>query len=141
MIVGAISDHCNCTYSVGYITDEHFLCSNGSSTYVTYRATIHGTKKKKAETLAGYIQDFISMGGNFNSNFTIDSDCRVLIDSFNDPLCSDNDNIKDDDISSDTSSYLLIVIVVAGAVSGVSGLFLSAVIIVLCICCKNKPKR
>ena len=136
----AISDLCNCTYSVGYVTDERFLCSDRSSTYVTYRAKLYGTNKKEAETLAGYIQDFISMGGDFNSNFTIDSDCRILIDSFNDPLCSKDDDIKEDDISSDTSSFLVIVIA-AGAGSGLSGLFLSAVIIVLCICCRKKPKK
>ena len=138
IIVEAVSDRCNCPYSVGYITNEHFLCSDESSTYVTYRALIYGTNEAKAETLAGYVQDYVSMGGDSNLNITIDSNCGALIISFNDSLC---DEFEDDIPARGFSSMLVIAVTVAaGGLAFI--LFLSVVLIIaLCVPCKKKQRK
>ena len=95
---------------------------------------IYSTNEAEAETLAGYVQDYVSMGGDSNFTFTIDSNCVALIDSFNDSLC-------DEDVAS-AGTLDSIVLIVVGVSLALMILFLSLVIIsVLCVCCIKKQKK
>ena len=92
-IVEAITLRCECEYSINYIVNEHFQCSEEqSSTCVTYRARLYGTRDQETVVLVGYMQDWIDSGPNMihinlsDSFLSIDTDCGV-VNSYNDSLC------------------------------------------------------
>ena len=118
-IVEAITQRCDCEYSINYIVNEHFQCSEEqSSTCVTYRARLHGSRDQEGMVLVGYVQDWINSSPDMiqtnqsDSLLSIDTNCEVVISSFNDSLCTYNNNITrgtnetviEDEITNETAS-------------------------------------
>ena len=94
-IVEAITQRCDCEYSISYIINELFQCSEEqSSTCVTYRARLYGTRDQEEMVLVGYVQDWTNSNPDMiqtnqsDSLLTIDTNCEVVINSFNDSLCT-----------------------------------------------------
>ena len=94
-IVEAITQRCYCEYSINYIVNEHFQCSEEqSSTCVTYRAKLYGTRDQEGMILVGHVRDWINSSPDLmqtnqsNSLLSIDTNCEVVINTFNDSLCT-----------------------------------------------------
>ena len=120
-IVEAITQRCDCEYSINYIVNEHFQCfEEQSSTCVTYRARVDGTRDQEGMVLVGYMQDWINSSSDMiqtnqsDSLLSIDTNCEVVINSFNDSLCTcmmnnnttnrTNETASEDEITNATAS-------------------------------------
>ena len=57
-IVEAITLRCECECSIKYIVNER--SEEQSSTCVTYRARLYGTRDQETVVLVGYMQDWIN---------------------------------------------------------------------------------
>ena len=87
-----VIEYCNCDYTDGYITQEHFLCAEGTSRNVLYRAKVFSTNIVKSEIIVGYIQSWVMSNpaairsNNTNIYLNIDPNCRVNISSLNNSM-------------------------------------------------------
>lgn len=128
-IVQVVTDKCRCEYAKGYIVDRTLNCSSEQSMSITFRATLLGTDKVEAETLAKHLQTKVESGLTIQS-FTVASDCDVMIRFSNDTICEDNQQ----------SSNLEFVIVTSASIC-LGGLFvLMAILVAFCLvrwCCKR----
>ena len=88
----AVIEYCNCDYTDGYITQEHFLCAEGTSRNVLYRARVFSTNIVESEIIVGYIQSWVMSNpdairsNNTNTYLNIDPNCGVNISSLNNSM-------------------------------------------------------
>ena len=76
-IVEAITQRCDCEYSINYIVNEHFQCSEElSSTCVTYRARLYGTRDQEGMVLVGHRARL----DQFKSRFDANQSVRLLVE-------------------------------------------------------------
>ena len=87
-----VIEYCNCDYTDGYITQEHFLCAEGTSRNVLYRARVFSTNIVESEIIVGYIQSWVMSNpdairsNNTNTYLNIDPNCLVNISSLNNSM-------------------------------------------------------
>ena len=139
-IIEAITRRCDCEYSLNYIVNEHFQCSEEqSSTCVTYRARLYGTRDQEGMVLVGYMQDWINSSPDViqtDSLLSIDTDCESVINSFNDSLCTcmmNNDTMSGTNETVIEDSGLLQTIIIVGSTVVVLSFILIAGLIVICV--------
>ncbi len=94
-ILGVLIEKCSCQYSLHHIIEQHFECSEDSSTEVTFRAKLYSSNEIEAATLVQYLQEWVNSKSNtihiINQTdivIKLNTDCGVGIDSYNDTLCS-----------------------------------------------------
>ena len=139
-IVEAITQRCDCEYSINYIVNEHFQCSEEqSSTCVTYRARLYCTRDQERMVLVDYMQDWINSSPDViqtDSLLRIDTNCEVVINSFNDSLCTymmNNDTMSGTNETVIEDSGLLQTILIAGSTVGVLSFILIVGLVVICV--------
>ena len=137
-ILDVVIEYCNCDYTDGYITQEHFLCAEETSRNVLYRARVFSTNIVESEIIVGYIQSWVMSNpdairsNNTNTYLNIDPNCGVNISSLNNSmLCF----ISDDPViptSSVTQHSLDSTNVSVGTIIGVSfcGVLLFAILVI-----------
>ncbi len=81
----AVSDDCQCSLSLSYISGGEFLCVEGELTAVLYRAELNGGISSECTTVVSRIKDWTSSGtasiavqGN---RVGVDPDCMLEIES------------------------------------------------------------
>ena len=151
-IVEAITQRCDCEYSINYIINEHFQCSEEqSSTCVTYRARLYGTRDQEEMVLVGYVQDWTNSNPDMiqtnqsNCLLSIDTNCEVVINSFNDSLCTcminNNTTNGTNEIASEDSGLLRTILIIVGiTVGGVSCIILIFGLVVISVYRYKKKK-
>ena len=140
-IVEPITQRCDCQYSINNIVNEHFQCSEEqSSTCVTYRARLYGTRDQEGMALVGYMQDWINSSPDViqtDSLLSIDTNCEVVINSFNDSLCTcmmNNDTMSGtNETVIEDSGLLQTIIIIVSITVGVLSFILIAGLIVICV--------
>ena len=85
-ILGVLVEKCSCQYSLHHIIDQHFECSEDSSTKVTFRAKLYSRNEIEAATLVQYLQELVTPQTDIVIKFN--TDCSEGIYSYNDTLCS-----------------------------------------------------
>ena len=134
-----VIEYCNCDYTDGYITQEHFLCAEGTSRNVLYRARVFSTNIVESEIIVGHIQSWVMSNpdairsNNTNIFLNIDPNCGVSISTLNNSmLCI----ISDDPViptSSVTQHSLDSTNVSVGTIIGVSFCVLLFAILVITV--------
>ena len=140
-IVEAITQRCDCEYYINYIVNEHFQCSEEQlSTCVTYRARLYGTRDQEAMVLVGYMQDWINSSPDViqtDSLLSIHTNCEVVINSFNDSLCTcgmNNDTMSGtNETVIEDSGLLQTIIIIVSITVGVLYFILIFGLIVICV--------
>ena len=143
-IIEAITQRCDCEYSINYIVNEHFQCSEEqSSTCVTYRARLYGTRDQERMVLVRYVQDWINSSPDMiqtnqsDSLLSIDTNCEVVINSFNDSLCTcmiNNDTMSGtNETVIEDSGLLQTILIIVGSTVGVLYFILIFGLIVICV--------
>ena len=96
-----------CDISSDIIDQEYFACSDPASLHMTYRARLSGTPETDSHILITYMEKWVSGGPNINVQgviMRIDSDCEVVIASFNDDLCTNAPTIDGESIATDNET-------------------------------------
>ena len=148
-IVEAITQRCDCEYSINYIVNEHFQCSEEQlSTCVTYRARLYGTRDREGMVLVGYMQDWINSSPDViqtDSLLSIDTDCESVINSFNDSLCTcmmNNDTMSGtNETVIEDSGLLQTIIIVGSTVVVLSFILIFGLIVISVYRYKKKNKK
>ena len=83
-VTQAISEHCNCSFSMEFIRNGVFRCWNASNE-VTYRSTIVGTKANNATQLVQFLQKWVNSEPVLLVEIFelwVDTKCPVRLSSF-----------------------------------------------------------
>ena len=83
-VTQAISEHCNCSFSMEFIRNGVFRCWNASNE-VTYRSTIVGTKANNATQLVQFLQKWVNSKPVLLVEIFelwVDTKCPVRLSSF-----------------------------------------------------------
>ncbi len=128
-ILSAVTDHCQCPLASSYITSGEFLCIDGDSTVVLYRAVLHVGTTSECTRVVSHVQDWTSSGeasiaiqGN---RLRVDPDCMVEIESLtSETKCSPAVTVSQEESSGDNTGPI---------VGAAAGLAVLVVVIILAI--------
>ena len=136
-VVRAVSDLCQCDFSRDSFheidTTAGFQCFDASPTAVTFRAEI---LESDISHVIGYIEQWVASEPTvvvLSSRLSIDSGCKVEIESFSQPECSDETTAGRDNSS-------IVGSVVGGIVGGVVVLTTLVIILVALILLRRRKK-
>ena len=135
-VTSAVDDLCQCGFSgkTFHDTTATFQCFDNSPTAVTFRGEIGSTMGANNSQVISYMEKWVATNPTIviqSSRLSVDGNCNVKIDSFNDPECgsmiltvnddSDDININIGDDDSDDINI--------GAIIGLTGGVLTTLII------------
>ena len=136
-VVRAVSDLCQCDFSRDSFheidTTAGFQCFDASPTAVTFRAEI---LESYISHVIGYIEQWVASEPTvvvLSSRLSIDSGCKVEIESFSQPECSAETTAERDNSS-------IVGSVVGGIVGGVVVLTTLVIILVALILLRRRKK-
>ncbi len=129
-ILSAVSDHCQCPLTSSNITSGEFLCIDGDSTVVLYRAVLHVGTKSECTRVVSHVQDWTSSGeasiaiqGN---RLRVDPDCMVEIKSLtSETKCSPAVTVSQDESSGDNTGPIV------GAAAGMAVLVVVVILVIV----------
>ena len=87
-VVQVIREHCHCHFWAAFISEGVLFCDEAAPTQTVFRANISSFEQYSSRQLIGFIQDWVSKGGNITSGIhfvTFDPSCPVRVDSTNRP--------------------------------------------------------
>ena len=124
-IISAVDEICQCGFSRETFhnadTTAAFQCFDNSPTAVTFRGEIGAALTDNSSQVISYMEQWVAMNPTIviqSSRLSVDSDCNVKINSFNDPECGSETST---DGSANTGA------IVGGAVGGVLATLIIAV--------------
>ena len=126
-VTSAVEEICQCGFSRETFhnvdTTAAFQCFDNSPTAVTFRGEIGAALTANSSQVISYMEQWVATNPTIviqSSRLSVDSDCNVKINSFNDPECgSETSTINDG--STNTGA------IVGGAVGGVLATLIIAV--------------
>ena len=121
-------------------TTAAFQCFDNSPTAVTFRGEIGAALTANSSQVISYMEQWVATNPTIviqSSRLSVDSDCNVKINSFNDPECGTNVTSTINDGSANTGA------IVGGAVGGgfvtlLIAVSLSVIVVLLVRTCQKK---
>ncbi len=130
----AVSDDCQCSLSLSYISGGEFLCVDGEPTAVLYRAELNGGISSECTTVVSRIKDWTSSGtasiavqGN---RVGVDPDCMLEIESLTSETTCRTTVLVRDPVPQDSDITVPIIGAVVGVIVLVVVVILAVVIFV-----------
>ena len=124
-VTSAVDEICQCGFSRETFhnvdTTAAFQCFDNSPTAVTFRGEIGAALTANSFQVISYMEQWVAMNPTIvvqSSRLSVDSDCNVKINSFNDPECGSETST---DGSTNTGALI------GGAVGGVIATLIIAV--------------
>ena len=138
-----MDDLCQCGFSgkTFHDTTARFQCFDNSPTAVTFRGEIGSTMGANSPQVISYMEKWVAMNPTIviqSSRLSVDGNCNVKIDSFNDPECGSMIPTVQDD-SDDINIGAIIGL--AGGVLTTLIIAVSLVVVVVVLLVRTRKKK
>ena len=133
-VTSAVDEICQCGFSRKSFhnvdTTAAFQCFDNSPTAVTFRGEIGVALTANSSEVISYMEQWVAMNPTIviqSSRLSVDSDCNVKIDSFNDHECDSETSTDGGEMSTMNDGSANTGAIVGGAVGGVLATLIIAV--------------
>ena len=131
-----MNKRCQCNFNTSKLIDGIILCDEYNPTYPTFRVVLNSQAQISANTLAGYVDEWVSLHPlvtNELATFSVDSECPVYPNS-GDDLCTESEDTATLDtgvlIGALMAEFIILVII-----------FFVSIAVLLSICSNRQKKQ
>ena len=131
-----MNERCQCNFNTSKLVNGIILCDENNPTYPTFRVVLKSQAQISANTLAGYVDEWVSLNPlvtNELATFSVDSECPVYPNS-DDDLCTESEDTATLDtgllIGALMAEFIILMII-----------FFVSIAVLLAICSNQQKKQ